>query len=73
MPILDNGALVFAADLARPMIAQTLASPGQAIPIPTQLSARLNALLFNAMFDDMLALRERERTVPVENLSLSVR
>ncbi len=73
MPIIDNGALEFAADLARPMIAQTLAAPGQAVPIPKQLSARLNELLSNAMLDDVLALRERERTVPVENLRLSVR
>lgn len=73
MPIIDTGALDFAVDLARPMVAQTLAAPGQAVPIPKQLSAKLNELLSNAMLEDVLALRERERTVPVENLRLTVR
>lgn len=73
MPIIDTGALEFAADLARPMVAQTLAAPGQAVAIPQQLSVKLNELLSNAMLDDVLALRERERTVPVENLRLTVR
>lgn len=73
MPNIDTGALAFAVDLARPMVAQTRAAPGQAVPIPPELSAQLNELLSNAMLDEVLALRERERTVPVENLRLSVR
>jgi hypothetical protein len=73
MPILDTGALAFAVDLARPMVAQTRAAPGQAVRIPTELSAQLNAVLSNAMLDDVLALRERERTVPDENLRLTIR
>lgn len=73
MPIIDTGVLEFATDLARPMVEQTLAAPGQAVQIPKQLSSRLNALLYNAMFDDVLALREQERTVPVENLRLTIR
>ncbi|MCA0326399.1 MAG: hypothetical protein LCH89_12475 [Proteobacteria bacterium] len=73
MPIIDAGALEFVADLARPMVKQTLRAPGQAVQIPEQLSAKLNELLSNAMLDDVLALRERERTVPVENLRLTVR
>lgn len=73
MPIIDTGALEFAAILAKPMVAQTLAAPGQVVPIPEQLSKQLNELLTNAMLDDVIALRERERTVPVENLRLSVR
>lgn len=73
MLIIDTGALEFAADLARPMVEQTLAAPGQAVPIPKLLSARLNELLSNAVLDDVLALREQERTVPVENLRLTIR
>lgn len=73
MPIIDTGALEFAMDLARPLVAETLAAPGQAVPIPALLRAKLNAALSNAMLEDVLALRERERTVPVENLRLTVR
>lgn len=71
--LIDTGALEFAVDLARPLVAETLAAPGQAVPIPAQLRAKLNAALSNAMLEDVLALRERERTVPVENLRLMVR
>lgn len=73
MLIIDVGALGFAANLARPMVEQTLAAPGEAIPIPRQLSAKINELLSTAMLDDVLALREQERNVPVENLRLTIR
>ncbi|WP_457328956.1 hypothetical protein [Rhizobacter sp. P5_C2] len=73
MPNIDSGALEFAVDLGQSMVEQTLAKPGQAVPIPPQLSAKLNELLSNAMLEDVLALRERERTVPIENLRLTVR
>lgn len=73
MPIIDAGALEFAVNLARPMVAQTRAAPGQAIPIPPQLTAKLNAVLSNAMLEDVLALRERERTVAVDDLRLTLR
>lgn len=73
MPIIDAGALDFAVDLARPMVEQTRAAPGKAVRIPTELGAKLNAVLYNAMLEDVLALRERERTVPVENLRLTIR
>ena len=73
MPIIDTGALELAADLARPVVAQSLNAPGQAIPIPAKLSEQLNAFLSNAMLDDLLALRERERSVSLETLRLTVR
>ncbi len=73
MPTIDTGALKFAADLAGPMVAQTRAAPGQAVPIPPQLTAKLNAVLSNAMLDDVLALRERERTVSIDDLRLTLR
>jgi hypothetical protein len=73
MPMIDAGALEFAVDLAKQMVAESRAVPGRAVPIPKELSAQLNAVLSNAMLDDVLALRERERTVPVENLRLTVR
>lgn len=55
------------------MVAQTRAAPGQAVPIPPQLTAKLNAVLSNAMLDDVLALRERERTVSIDDLRLTLR
>jgi len=73
MPTIDAGALEFAVELAKPMVEQTRAAPGHAVPIPQALSAQLNAVLSNAILDDVLALRERERTVPIENLRLTVR
>ncbi len=73
MPTLDSGALEFASVLARPMVEASLAAPGRAIAVPAQLCSQLNELLSNAMLEDVLALRERERTVPVENLRLTVR
>ncbi|MEZ5632422.1 MAG: hypothetical protein R3F09_17160 [Burkholderiaceae bacterium] len=73
MLILDSGALDFAVDLAKPMVAQTRAAPGQAVPIPPQLTAKLNAMLEDAMFEDVLALRERERMVPADDLRLRLR
>ena len=73
MPMLDAGALDFAVHLAKPLIEQTRAAPGQVVRIPQELAAQLNAVLYNAMLEDVLALRERERTVPVENLRLTIR
>jgi len=73
MPTIDTGALEFAVDLARPVVAQSLSAPGQAIPIPAKLSEQLNAVLSNAMLDDVLALREKERSVSLETLRLTVR
>jgi hypothetical protein len=55
------------------MVEQTRAAPGHAVPIPKELSVQLNAVLSNAIFDEVVALRERERSVPVENLRLTVR
>ena len=57
----------------KPMVEQTRAAPGHAVPIPKELSVQLNAVLSNAIFDEVVALRERERSVPVENLRLTVR
>jgi hypothetical protein len=73
MPIIDAGAVEFAVELAKPMVEQTRAAPGHAVPIPKELSVQLNAVLSNAIFDEVVALRERERSVPVENLRLTVR
>lgn len=73
MPIIDTGALEFAAALAKPMVAQTLAAPGRAIAIPKQLSSQLHALLHNATINDVLALREQERNVSAEDLRLTIR
>lgn len=73
MPIIDAGALEFAVELAKPMVEQTRAAPGQVVRIPKELGAQLNAVLYNAMLEDVLALRERERTVPAENLRLTIR
>ncbi len=73
MPMIDTGALEFAAELAKPMVEESRATPGRAVSIPKQLSSRLNELITNATLDDVLALRERERTVPIENLRLTVR
>lgn len=73
MPIIDSGALEFVVDLAKPMVAETRAAPGQPVPLPKELSAQLYAVLSDAMLEDVLALRERERTVPVENLRLTIR
>lgn len=74
MPIIDTGALNVAVDLARNVVAESLiAAPGQPVSIPVKLSEQLNAALTNAMLDDLLALRERERSVSVETLRLTLR
>lgn len=73
MPSFDTGALEFAVELAKDVVAQSLGAPGQAVAIPAQLSEQLNAVLSNAMLDDLLALRERERSVSVETLRLTLR
>ena len=73
MPTIDTGALEFAVDLARPVVQQSLVAPGQAVPIPAQLSEQLNAVLSSAMLDELLALRERERSVSLETLRLTLR
>lgn len=73
MPMIDSGALEFAVALAQPMVALTRAAPGQAVPIPPQLASKLNAVLSNAMLEDVLALRERERTVAIDDLRLTLR
>lgn len=73
MPMIDTGVLEFAVDLVKPVVQQSLAAPGQAVPIPARLSEQLNAVLSSAMLDDLLALRERERSVSLETLRLTVR
>jgi hypothetical protein len=74
MLIVDAGALKFAVDLAKPVVAESLsAAPGEAVSIPPQLSEQLNAMLANAMLEDLLALRERERSVSLETLRMTVR
>ena len=73
MTVIDDGALKVAVDLARPVVAQSLSTAGQAVPIPQQLSDQLNAALSNALLEDLLALRDRERSVSLETLRLTVR
>lgn len=64
MQVVDARALEFAVNLAKPVVEHSLSvAPGQTVPIPPRLSKELNAMLSSAMLDELLALRERERSV----------
>lgn len=55
------------------VVRQSLSSPGQAVAIPSDLSAQLNAALTNALVPEIMAVRARERSVSTETLRLTLR
>lgn len=55
------------------VVQQTLRAPGRGVAIPPEVSDRLNAVLTNAVFPEMLAVRARERSISDEALRMTLR